>query len=327
MLAILAALTISPICQEFSKVNQWGPVQMELPLASDSGAKGVYSGSDQGLTFRLEVVAGDTSAAAMDRRATEAGNRLKAAPGVRAYRGGSTVPVKFAGKTAWLLRYNLQMQDGREVVTDELLLPVATQIYDFTLSAERHDAKAVNWLSRSFASLRADVAKQKGLRLEGFSADGLLWQNWRSAAMRISLLVPHTPYVVTEAASSAEVSHREGTYTDLRFDVHVSAIQYKDELPQSVADLMHADLNLFAVVDGKLTKPDSGTSRTIDEAPASIAECSVETPQGIRRLVLLDVIKDRIVYRLRFSAPKSEAESSRNIDQMIESIKLLPAQK
>jgi hypothetical protein len=327
MLAFVAAVVISLSGQEFSKVNQWGPVQMELPLASDSGSKGVFSGSDQGLTFRLEVASGDTSAAAMDRRATEAGNRLKSGPGVRAYRGGSTMPVKFAGKTAWLLRYNLQMQDGREVAADELLLPVATQIYDFTLSAERHDAKAVSWLSRSYASLRADVAKQKGLKLEGFSADGLLWQNWKSAAMRISLLVPHTPYVVTETPTDAEVSRREGAYTDLRYDIHVSAIQYKDELPQSVADLMHADLGLFAVADAKLTKPGTGTSRTIDGAPASLAECTVETSQGIRRLVLLDVVKDHIVYRLSFSAPKNETESSRNIDQMIESIKLLPAQK
>ncbi len=299
---------------------------MELPLVAESGAKGVTVGSDQGLTFRLEIVSGDTSAPAMDRRATEAGNRLKSAPGVRAYRGGSTMPVKFAGKFAWLLRYNLLMQDGREVATDELLLPVATQIYDFTLSAERHDAKAVNWLSRSYASLRADVAKRKGLKLEGFSADGLLWQNWKSAAMRISLLVPHTPYVVTETPTGVEISHREGTYTDLRYDLHMSALQYKDELPQSVADLMHADLSLFAVADGKLTKPDSGTSRTIDGAPASLAECAVETPKGVRRLVLLDVVKDHIMYRLSFSASKSEAESSRNIDQMIESIKLLPAQ-
>lgn len=321
MLAILSGLLLAAP-PDFSKVNSFGPMHMELPLDAAKTADGSYSGSDQGVEFHLAISPGtDTSA----RRAEEVGSKLKTGAGVKSFRGGSTLPVHLGPGNGFLLRYNLLMQDGRELITDELLIPVEGQTYDFQVTADRHDAHAVAWLSRAYASLRADTHIQKDLKVEAFGNDGLLWQTWSSKAMRVQILVPHTPYTFTETASDAEASRREADYADDRYGIRFKVTEMKDAVGQSVDALMRDDLRTMTVSDGNLVKPDAGKWRSIDGAPASIASCSVVNGDVTRRLILLDVVKDKVVYRFWLSAPTSDDDASRKIDQIVESIKLLPA--
>jgi hypothetical protein len=326
LVALLAASPSSQNSPDFSEVNHWGPVSMRLPLVATKGPDGQFGGIDQGIVFHLKIShPAPTTAAGMEKASGDAGARLKARSDVKQFRGGSTLQVRLNSATGELLRFNFQMQDGKELVVDELLLPVGTDLYDFTLTADRHDSKAVGWLSQSYASLRANVGAQKDLKLDAFGSDGLLWQSWKSPSMRLSLLMPHTPYVASIPPTEGEVSHREGEYLDTKYDLKLSSIQYKADISDSIATVMQKDLDLYAVSDGKLTKPTDGKSVVVDGAPASTAECSVETSSGIRRLVLLDTIKDRVLYRFTFSAPTTDAEAIRNLDRVIESIRLLPA--
>ncbi len=324
-LPALAALAVGQTSPEFSQVNRFGAVRLELPLTAGANASdGSYVGSRGGVDFKLTISRAAGAGAPTTKNPQEASAKLKAAPGMKSYRGGSVLPAKLGSASGWLLRFNFLTQDGQERLIDELIVPVNGQIYDFELQADRHDAKAVAWLSRSYASLRADLKNQKDAKIASFTSDGLAWQNWRSTAIRLAMLVPHTPYVAPGAATSDESSVREGNYADNRYGIHFTVIELKADAGQSVADLLQKDLALYAVPDGKLAKPAAGKWRTVDGAPASLAECSVETPQGTTRLVLLDILKDRMLYKFALSAPAADAEASRNVDRIIESIKLLP---
>jgi len=331
MLALFLGLAIQtpprPIGPpEFSQMNTFGTARMELPfVARTAGSAGVYQGSGAGVDFTLNISRLASAAKLPDKIAADAAAKLKTSPGMKSYKGGSVLQVKFGPASGWLLRMNFEAADGRQLMVDELIVPINLDLYDFRMTAELHDAGAVAWLSRGYASFRADVKGDKDAKIAEFTSDGLNWQAWKSQAARVALQVPRTPFVSSLDAGSGELWRRGGSYADRRYGVQFSVAELREKPSDSVSDILRKDLALFAVPSGKLTKPETGKSRTIDGAPASVADMYVEADQGPTKIVLLHVLKDRVLYRFHLSCPRDDVDANRNLDRIIESIRLLPA--
>lgn len=289
--------------------------RLDVPFTvSGSEAQG-WSGLGQGVS--LKITSKPRSGLVAD-RIEQIADALKKAPDVKAFNGGSRLKFAIGSDQGGIIRYNLTLTDGREVVVDYGVIQLAGSQYEIDLRAERNSPEAMSTLGTVYASLRTKA----GASIPGFEADQRWWQEWESKRLMTGLKLPHTPWMAASKPAEDELSRDAASYHDGTYDVRILVAKLKPGSRRSTQTSLEQAL---AEVRSKYPElgPDAlarARSMTIDNYPSRRVDFTVSGKHGS----ICTAIRGDQVWTYTFLAPASTSGQDA-ISRLAGSIKLLKA--
>ena len=303
-------------------ISLLGSVQSELVLpdirltvpftVSGSEAQG-WSGLGPGVSIKITSKPRSGQAAT---RIEEVADTLKKAPDVKAFNGGSRLKFAIGPDAGGILRYNLTLTDGKEVVVDYAVLQVAGSNYEIDLRAERNNPDAMSTLGSVYSSLRT----KSNLGIPGFEADQRWWQDWESKRLMTGLKLPHTPWMAASKPAADEVTRDAASYHDGTYDVRILVAKLKPASRRSTQNSLELALSELKTAYPELPSDTANRAKsmTIDNYPSRRVDFTLSGRCGS----ICTAIRGDQAWTYIFMAPNTEAGQGA-ITRLAGSIKLL----